>query len=235
MVTKVCNICNETKSHEDFMVLKSAIDGHKPICKICNIKTYANETIRNHLLSGGKNIPTKISKQLKALNLKRCPTCDDILSIADGFYNGGKRGAAYQCIICQAKREARPENKESRSKYRGKTKDEKFTHYLKYKFNITLTEYNNMVVAQNNLCAICNSPPNPKRYKGRLCVDHDHQTNFVRGLLCDKCNFGLGQFDDDINLMHLAISYLRSSQTRQKRILAKQKDKVNLVSKANNG
>jgi len=51
-------------------------------------------------------------------------------------------------------------------------------------------------------CAIC------RRSARRLAVDHDHQTNVVRGLLCTPCNQGLGMFRDSVALLRGAIAYL---------------------------
>lgn len=69
-----------------------------------------------------------------------------------------------------------------------------------------------MVEAQNNVCAICGNPetgiyPASKKPR-RLAVDHDHDTNTVRGLLCGPCNMALGLFYDDQTRLQKAIDYL---------------------------
>jgi len=55
---------------------------------------------------------------------------------------------------------------------------------------------------QNNKCAICNSTTN-------LVIDHCHTTGQLRGLLCDKCNRGLGYFNDSVELFNRVIQYLQ--------------------------
>lgn len=40
-------------------------------------------------------------------------------------------------------------------------------------------------------------------------VDHCHTTKKVRGILCNKCNFGIGHFDDNPALLESAIRYLK--------------------------
>ena len=44
-----------------------------------------------------------------------------------------------------------------------------------------------------------------------LVVDHDHKTNKIRGMLCNRCNQGLGQFKDDPELLEYARIYLLAS------------------------
>jgi hypothetical protein len=87
--------------------------------------------------------------------------------------------------------------------YNGKTQYKSRRKYaLKKKYNITLEEYNSMAHSQENKCAICGD------ISGKLCVDHDHKTGEVRGLLCTNCNTSLGKFKDSIEILKNAISYL---------------------------
>jgi hypothetical protein len=52
-------------------------------------------------------------------------------------------------------------------------------------FNLTVDEYDVILAHQGGRCAICGRPPKADK---RLAVDHDHQTGYVRGLLCFLCN-----------------------------------------------
>lgn len=88
-------------------------------------------------------------------------------------------------------------------------------HNLKRHFGITPDVYNSMFSAQNGLCALCGNPETAL-YKGnrrRLAVDHDHTTGKIRGLLCTRCNNGIGAFGDSINLLKTAISYLQKHRS----------------------
>lgn len=75
---------------------------------------------------------------------------------------------------------------------------------LKKAFNLSVDEYQKMVEAQGNVCAICHS----NHGKKRLSVDHDHVTGNVRALLCDKCNAALGLLNDSPLLVKSAMDYL---------------------------
>jgi hypothetical protein len=79
---------------------------------------------------------------------------------------------------------------------------------LKKRYNLTEDEYEQMAIKQNNLCFLCNKPQIKGR-RGGLCVDHNHITDKVRKLLCNKCNTALGLFNEDISLMERAIQYLK--------------------------
>jgi hypothetical protein len=79
------------------------------------------------------------------------------------------------------------------------------------RYGVTKEQYESMVAAQNNLCAICNRPEKDVHQSGRLkslSIDHCHKTGKVRGLLCFACNSSIGKFDDDVDLLRSAIRYL---------------------------
>lgn len=79
---------------------------------------------------------------------------------------------------------------------------------LKRQYGLTENDYNDLLEKQNNRCAICKTKIPDKRKKF-FCIDHNHKNKKIRGLLCNKCNKGLGDFDDSIILLYNAISYLK--------------------------
>ena len=77
---------------------------------------------------------------------------------------------------------------------------------LKYLYKISLSDYQAMFVKQGGVCAICKKQG--FRLNGTLCVDHCHDKNSVRGLLCDHCNLAIGLIRDDIDFAKNIVSYL---------------------------
>lgn len=77
--------------------------------------------------------------------------------------------------------------------------------HLQRTFGLSLTDYDVLVTAQGGGCAICFGPPD---YFGRFHVDHDHATGEIRGLLCQRCNRGLGHFRDNPDLLIEAAEYI---------------------------
>lgn len=101
---------------------------------------------------------------------------------------------------------ARPKQLEYYRNGKGKVNNRK--GLLTRIYNIDQETYDNMILDQQGVCAICKRPETRDKTK-YLSVDHDHLTNKVRGLLCAKCNSALGQFEDNIEVMENAILYLK--------------------------
>lgn len=87
-------------------------------------------------------------------------------------------------------------------------------HFVKYKYGITIEQYEELLAKQKGGCAICGDI---ECHTGKsLAVDHDHRCcpgnrscgKCVRGILCNHCNNGLGKFKDDPMLLLKAMEYL---------------------------
>lgn len=81
---------------------------------------------------------------------------------------------------------------------------------LKFYYGLTIQGYDEIWIEQLGLCAICHQrlPNQPPSGTGGV-VDHNHVTGAVRGLLCRKCNSGLGLLGDSAQNIKSALSYLR--------------------------
>ena len=75
--------------------------------------------------------------------------------------------------------------------------------FLRYTYGITEEEFKGRLEKQSGKCALC------QEVARRFCVDHDHLTGLVRGILCWKCNVGLGLLGDDSGSLSKAIEYLK--------------------------
>jgi hypothetical protein len=83
------------------------------------------------------------------------------------------------------------------------------------KYGITLSEYQTTLDLQGGKCAICNEGETARSNAGyvkNLAVDHCHTTGEVRGLLCNRCNVGIGYLNDDVVRLHSAIKYLNKEK-----------------------
>lgn len=92
--------------------------------------------------------------------------------------------------------------------------------HIKNKYGLTLEDLTRMADEQDGLCAICPrvlGDDDPETGKAvRVCIDHNHDTNEVRGLLCDPCNKSLGMLDDDPVRCRTAADYLEGKRPCKK-------------------
>lgn len=130
---------------------------------------------------------------LAKINRKECSKCLKEKHI-DDFHKDKHTLTGYTSICKECKSEYTKENKEV-AKFRS----------IKNKYNLGKLEYSELIKIQNGKCAIC-------KKNEELVVDHNHKTKEVRGLLCWKCNVGLGHFNDNPEYLKEAINYLEKSK-----------------------
>lgn len=80
--------------------------------------------------------------------------------------------------------------------------------HLKRKYGLTLAAFDALFNAQGRVCRCCGSS-DPK-YKYGWCVDHDHVTGEIRGIVCHDCNVGIGRLGDTLEGVQRAVIYLSS-------------------------
>lgn len=136
---------------------------------------------------------------------KSCKKCNIIKPLNDFHtHNGMKDKHLNTCKICHntQKNEIYHRIFKNDDNQKRKKKDQ----YLQRKFNITQEDFNNIFNQQNGCCDICKL--HQTNFKKAFCVDHDHKTGKIRGLLCDNCNLMIGNSHDTPEILSNGIEYL---------------------------
>jgi len=158
--------------------------------------------------------------------MKRCKKCDQVKPLNDFYANpGGRDGRRPECKACTSARRklwykanrdreidrVRAWQKDNhayylrkQSEYRATSTRDHRSDHLKRKFGLTIEGYNALLGSQGGRCAVCGREPG----RSNLHVDHDHNTGKIRGLLCFRCNGGLGQFKEKPARLLRAADYL---------------------------
>jgi hypothetical protein len=76
------------------------------------------------------------------------------------------------------------------------------------KFGISLQEIDLIIARQGNKCLICDREFSKFSRLTSPHVDHNHSTGMFRGVICGRCNVGLGHFEDSVGLLKSAVGYL---------------------------
>jgi hypothetical protein len=92
-------------------------------------------------------------------------------------------------------------------KQRPEVEERRFNKYLKKNYGITSDDYNKLYLEQGGKCAICNV--HSSKLKKRLSVNVEER-GILRGLLCNNCTSGLGNFKEEIEIIRNVIKYLNN-------------------------
>lgn len=121
-------------------------------------------------------------------------------------WNSGKTGVYSEDTLKRMSLGLKGRPAWNKGKTRFKYKGQRQLEFKLKKYGINESEYNNLLKKQNSVCAICLKEEFGKITK--LSIDHDHETGKVRGLLCRRCNTGIGMFMDNPYLLEKAVKYL---------------------------
>lgn len=121
-----------------------------------------------------------------------------------------KRSAAWRKANPERAREIRRKWQEAnREKINAKNRERK-DHRRRLKLGVDHAAFAARFASQGSRCAICATDKARK-----WALDHDHATGHVRGILCNKCNLGIGLLRDDPAIVKAAAEYLEQSQELQ--------------------
>jgi len=156
------------------------------------------------------NEETKAQKKTIEVNnvLKGiCPVCNEIFDFPikgnKVFCSGNCASKNWGIVHKDRRRECgrkwgqKPENKLKKQAYTRRTK-------LKQRYGLTEDDVELMLHRQNYSCFGCLKRIDLETAR----IDHDHETNKVRGLLCDNCNWVLGHVYDNPETMRRLMAYL---------------------------
>ena len=148
--------------------------------------------------------------------LKPCGRCGRMLRL-DRFYRSraSRDGRTHICRDCSnaANRQWREANRDRRAEYRRRYAEANHAELarrgrrtqLRSRFGLSPEQYEAILELQGRACAICGGDNRSKA----LCVDHDHRSGIVRGLLCHRCNTVIGFARDSAPRLRAAAAYIR--------------------------
>lgn len=141
-------------------------------------------------------------KKLQTIETFLCPKCHAMKERSD-FYGQHKRSG--WCRSCSRARSTayyathKESQRQAHRKWVLAHPERIAAHKAKSAYGLAYEEYERLM--RSGRCAICGNPE-------KLRIDHCHQSQLVRGILCDRCNKGLGFFRDNPAHLSAAIFYL---------------------------
>lgn len=132
---------------------------------------------------------------------KLCTKCGEVKPLEDFCKNkAAPEGYHFWCRVChyQSNKEWCQRNHRTSKEWYRRYKKE---YHLLRTYGLSLEEYEKMLEEQGGGCAVCGSVE-------ALAVDHDHKSGEIRGIICRRCNQGIGRFEDNPVLLRKLARYL---------------------------
>lgn len=146
------------------------------------------------------------------MSTKKCNRCEKIKALSEFFKDKDNKTDGHYSVCKTCKGESvKGWRENNREQYNAGMREYRLKNYQKMRlqrYKITPEKYESMLMAQNYRCAICKKLT--MALKRPLAIDHCHDSNRVRGILCYNCNRGM-HYIDDANFMEKALKYKNDS------------------------
>ncbi len=224
--SKRCTHCSAVKSLSAFYRGGSCLDGHQSWCITCT------NAARQAKRAAFRQSPVEPPER------KRCPRCHETFRSSEFYGNpSAPDGLQGYCKACTAERlrirssariHSDPStieractacgivksgnqffrNRHTRDGIDARCKSCKKVRNIQVKYGLGSDAHEAILLAQDGRCGCC-------KKTRPLCVDHDHETNKVRGLLCQPCNLAIGLLGDSVTGVRSALMYLTPDQAKE--------------------
>lgn len=190
-ISRSCSKCKIVKNINEFDLNVSGYLGHDSCCNKC--KRNNSELLRrNRGIKPKREVPI-VKNEQGTITHRECSRCLKMIKLSQFNKHGGKTSTAYlgihpYCKECSAEK------------------------HLISKYGITMNQKLEMIKSQNNKCKICEI----KLPSDKLRIDHCHNSNIIRGILCDDCNVTLGLVKENIQTLENMILYLKTNTVADK-------------------
>lgn len=193
---------NQVARHDD--VLAGFLFSREPLRGMSRT-AFRSSVLHEHALSDIRVAPTR--RSLSSMEQRRTTHCSKCGTLKMRLRNGASR-----CRPCT--------NRWGRENYRRSAlrRERERAAYVRRRYGLSIDGLERLLERQQGACGICRRPwlacPPAKRTKfeqhflQHLCIDHDHKTGQIRGLLCNACNTAIGLFEEDIFRLTGAIAYV---------------------------
>lgn len=217
---KTCPRCSSYQPWSSFGANRSTRDGVQAYCRPCASRLTLISQERNAEALAARHAE-KLARQADSKRTKVCRRCGDEKPQLEFYaHRSNGDGRASNCRTCaqELARQYRAERREQQRAYNEKrkldpakvarAKRNQRSIWLR-NYGLTVDSHTALLLKQEGVCAICRQP-GQNWAERNLNVDHDHASLQVRGLLCGRCNLGLGYFKDAPGLLAAAIDYLKN-------------------------
>lgn len=217
---KTCPRCGRYQEWACYARNARASDGCQSYCRTCSAEVAREYELRNADVLALRRAE-RLARPADPKSTKQCRKCGEIKACLEFYLHRSTRdGRANYCRSCaqEYQRSYQAERREQYREYsrkrqldpkkRARDRQNKRGMWLRL-YGLTHDEHDALLARQNNACAICGEPGENWAERG-LHVDHDHESGLVRGLLCGRCNLGLGYFKDSPDRLAAAVEYLKN-------------------------
>lgn len=148
------------------------------------------------------------------METRKCKKCPNTYPLTEKFWYVRKETGTITTHTCkQCVKDAASNNrKKAKSKDKDAYNKAQWARRVQNKYGITLDEYTK-IMNNSKSCTICDKTPSGK-FSDKLVYDHCHTTGKFRGVLCNKCNIGIGALGDTSSDLKKALEYLLQAEEK---------------------